>query len=94
MNSSTGAWRLGASHVASESVIRAHAEKVKRRVVYRKLCTVYMKKNAYFLISAIRQPQRTKLGRYLKPLYNVAPLWCATSLPRQIDHQNQPAQTV
>jgi len=56
MNSSTGAQRPGASHVTTRSIIRAHAEKMKRRAVYRKLCTVYMQKNAYFLISFIKQP--------------------------------------
>ncbi|MFC7295969.1 hypothetical protein [Marinobacter aromaticivorans] len=49
---------------------------MKRRAVYRKLCTVYMQKNAYFLISFIRSPERTSLAqRQTSPPTN-APIWC------------------
>jgi hypothetical protein len=88
MNSSTETCRSGASHVSTRSIIRAHAEKMKRRAVYRKLRTVYMKKNAYFLISFIRRTKRTNLERSRKPLYKYAPFWFNATQPLQINHLN------
>ncbi len=80
MDSSTATWRPSALHVVPELIAWTHAEKMKRRAVYRKHCTVYMQKNAYFLINFTKRSHRTNLVQNGEPASPCAPLW-RTSCP-------------